>query len=62
MLEEGDESGKVGHHLSEIAGLDVVEELWDEGDELVDVVEACGDVVFTSGWGWENGNWGSSDG
>lgn len=45
VLEEGDELGEIGHHFGKITRLDVIDQLWDEGDELVDVVQALCDVI-----------------
>jgi len=58
-LDEVDQLGKVFHELANITGGNVIDELWNEGDEGVDVVEALSNVV---GLLWEGGNWVSCDG
>jgi uncharacterized protein (DUF433 family) len=45
LLDEGDQFGEISHHFRDIARADVVDKLWNEGDKLVDVVEALCDVI-----------------
>jgi len=45
FCDEGNQFGEISHHFSDIARADVVDDLWNEGDELVDVLEALCDVV-----------------
>jgi len=50
LLDELDEGGEVLDDLGEIAGLEIVNKLWDEDDELVDVLEALCHIVSLEFW------------
>jgi len=50
LLDEGDEVSEIFDDLLEVARFEVVNELWDEGNEGVDVLETLAHIVALEFW------------